>query len=157
MENRITRETLMMSIAHLIALRGSCQRKKVGAVITLDNRIISTGYNGPLPSDDACSALFCDKNKSCTKSIHAEMNAISFAARKGLKLEGASLYCTTAPCKNCAVAIIQAGLQRVHYCQEYTDNTGIELLKKSSIFVVQEKDFNFTFEIIKDGNIYSQI
>lgn len=154
---RVTRETLMMSIAHLIALRGSCERKKVGAVITLDNRIISTGYNGPLASDDACSSLSCDKTKSCTKSIHAEMNAIAFAARKGLKLEGASLYCTTAPCRNCAIAIIQAGLQRVHYCQEYTDNTGIELLKKSSIFVVQEKNYKFNFEIEKDGNIYSQI
>lgn len=118
-DTRITREELYIKMASLIALRGTCKRKQVGCIITRDNRIISTGYNGPVKGQQHCNPSFCEILTSCTNAIHAEANAIAFAAREGVKLDGATLYCTLAPCKKCSELIIQTGIKEVIFFEQY--------------------------------------
>jgi len=115
---RITRENLNMNIALLISKRATCGRAQVGAVIVKDNRIISTGYNGPLRSEPDCSN-HCDTSKSCIRAVHAEANAIYNAAKNGLSLEGCELYCTYRPCRKCFEAIVQSGIKKVYYLNDY--------------------------------------
>lgn len=123
------RDALNMTIAEVISLRGTCQRAKVGCVIVKDGRIISTGYNGSVVPGKHCNELGCDIHSKCKHSVHAEANAISFAAREGLSLKTASLYCTTAPCYECAKLIIQAGITHVYWMAGYTNNEGLDILK----------------------------
>lgn len=115
MKDRITREQLNMQIAHVVSQRATCGRAKVGAVITTESgRIISTGYNGPLPEHSHCDRQ-CDISKPCTRSVHAEANAIYNAARHGISLQGSELYCTHRPCLKCFEAIVQSGIKTVLY------------------------------------------
>lgn len=137
---RPEREILAMSIAELIALRGTCKRARVGCVITRDGRIISTGYNGSIIGDMHCDDLGCDVNEKCKHAIHAEANAIIFAARQGLSLKDSVLCCTVAPCYECAKLIVQAGIQKVYWMNGYTDNLGINLLIKCGILTERITD-----------------
>ena len=70
---------------------------------------------------------------SCDRSIHAEANAIAFAARAGISIEGATMYCSMSPCINCAKLIINSGIKELVYLEEYRDNSGIRLLQKANI------------------------
>lgn len=116
---RITREDLNMNIALLISKRATCVRAQVGAVITRDGRIISTGYNGPIKNEPHCNPKDCDVSKSCTRAVHAEANAIYNATKQGTSLDGAELYCTYRPCQKCFEAIVQSGITTVYYLWEY--------------------------------------
>ena len=135
MPKRITRDKLYMSTAELFALRSDCLRGQVGVVIIKDHRIVCSGYNGYLPNEKPCSSEICDLESTCSRAIHAEMNAIMFAAKYGIPLEGTILYSTTSPCINCAKAIVQAGISEVVFETEYRDNRGLELLKGKGIKV----------------------
>jgi dCMP deaminase len=117
---RITREELHMKMALLVAERATCGRRKVGCIITKESRIISTGYNGPLKGDNHCSKETCNLESNCIRSVHAEANAISFAAKEGISLAGSTLCCTSSPCKKCAELIIQSGIVKVVYLHEYS-------------------------------------
>jgi len=108
-----------------------CKRKKVGAIIVKDRMIISDGYNGT-PSDfENC----CEDEQGNTKwyVLHAEANAILKVARSTQTCQGATLYITLSPCKECSKLIYQAGITRVVYHIEYKDNSGIEFLKKAGV------------------------
>jgi len=136
-KSRIERAVLNMSIAFLISKRGTCARAQVGAVITRNNRIISTGYNGALhKNEDYKCGIDCDPSQRCTNSVHAELNAIAAAAKEGISLDGAILYCTHQPCLDCAKAIIQSGITKVVYCHPYW-NPGVQLLKDFNIQISQ--------------------
>lgn len=127
MSNRISRTELHLTMAALIARRGTCARAQVGCIITRDNRIVASGYNGP-PTGRNCKDLFsmCDVLKPCTKAVHAEANAIAFAARFGIPLSGTVLYCTHQPCTKCGELIIQSGIEHVHFIHKYhTPGEGI--------------------------------
>jgi dCMP deaminase len=128
-----------MAIAHIIAMRGSCRRAKVGCVITRDHRIISTGYNGSLLYK---KCLECDISKKCKDAVHAEANAIAFAAKEGIRLNGATLYCTHAPCYECAKLIHQVGIKDVIYEELYeTDKAeGIIFLNAHNISAMRYED-----------------
>lgn len=134
---RINREELLMEVAFLFAKRGSCGRAQVGCAFAIKGRVIATGYNGPLPNFDHCHADICDLSRGCEKSIHAEANAISFAAKEGIALQGSELYCTHLPCKNCASLLIQAGITKVYFYHSYRDEGGRELLINNRIPVIQ--------------------
>lgn len=136
MNDRIDRDNLNLDIARLIAKRGTCWRMQVGAVITRNGRIISSGYNGSLLEGD-CSNIGCDLNSACLHAVHAEANAISFAANQGLALEGTTLYCTHQPCYDCAKLIIQSGIIKVIYSEPYRLNEGLQLLNSKDIEVIQ--------------------
>ncbi len=111
-----------MDIALAVSVRGTCDRARVGAVVTIDNRIVSTGYNGSpsgLPHCDEVGHYMVDGH--CCRTIHAEENAILQAASLGIKVEGATMYVTHEPCMNCRKRIIQLGFKRVIYLNPYNN------------------------------------
>ena len=135
---RMGRDEYLMNIASVVALRGTCPRAKVGAVLAKEGRVISTGYNGSPSGTDHCIDTHCilDKEGRCTRTIHAELNCICFAAKYGISTQGASLYTTHSPCRECAKAIINAGIKEVFYLKEYTPN-GIRLLIEAQVATKQ--------------------
>jgi dCMP deaminase len=126
---RITRENMFKQIVEITAQRSSCVRKQVGAILVKDNRIISQGYNGPAAG---INCPVCE-GPGCSKAIHAEINAIVFAARAGVSIEGSDLYITLSPCVNCAKAIINSGIKNVYFIEKYRDTAGIDLLISAHI------------------------
>jgi dCMP deaminase len=115
-----------------------CSRKKVGALIVRDGRIISDGYNGtPAGFDNCCEN---DLGETHWYVLHAEANAILKVARSTNDCNNATLYLTLSPCKDCCKLILQAGINRVVYINDYKDTTGIDFLKNSDVEIVQIAD-----------------
>lgn len=110
-----------------------CRRKKVGAIIVKDRMIISDGYNGTPSGFENC----CEDENNLTKwyVLHAEANAILKVARSTQTCEGATLYITLSPCKECSKLIHQSGITRVVYHQDYKDASGIDFLKRAGVQV----------------------
>lgn len=125
---RISRDEMLMAIALVVKQRSTCLRRQVGAVLALDGRIISTGYNGAPSGVAHCTPNVCNAENPCVDTIHAEANAIAFAARNGISTRGASLYSTASPCRECAKLLINAGITEVVYNEEYRDTSPIDLL-----------------------------
>lgn len=131
-----------MKTARLFAEHSSAVRKKVGAVIVKDDRIISIGYNG-MPSgwDNTCEELkpqsFPHEPALVTKPevLHAESNAIAKLAKSSESGDGASMFITCSPCIDCAKMIYQSGIKEVFYGEKYRDDAGIEFLYKCGINV----------------------
>jgi dCMP deaminase len=116
-----------MKVARLFAEHSSAKRKKVGAVIVKDDRIISIGYNG-MPSgwDNACEV----DNVTKPETLHAESNAIAKLAKSVESGDGASIFITCAPCLECAKLIYQSGIKEVFYDEDYRSDDGIKFLNK---------------------------
>lgn len=133
---RPTIEQTLMQVAHLVALRGTCSRRQVGAVIA-DTRgvILSTGYNGALSGMQHCDHH--DDYQPCDISEHAERNAIYWAARRGIAIEDTILFTTDSPCPGCARGIVQCGIVKVVYDRPYRENIGTLLLQAAGIEVVK--------------------
>ena len=129
---RPSRDEWLMDIAWQVARRGTCSRRQVGAVISLEGRILSVGYNGAPAGMDHCVHT---TDSPCTVAVHAEANAIFFAARHGIGLEGSTLYATTMPCLNCSQAVINAGIKRVVSGSDYREFRGKRLLEGALIVV----------------------
>lgn len=114
-----------------------CQRRKVGALVVKDKMIISDGFNGtPSGFENVCED---DQNVTKPYVLHAEANAITKLARCGNSSEGATMYITASPCIECSKLIIQAGIKRVVYGEQYRLSDGIELLKRAGIELVFEE------------------
>jgi dCMP deaminase len=110
-----------------------CNRKQVGALIVKNKTIISDGYNGtPSGFTNACED---DQGETHWYVLHAEANAILKVAKSTQNAEGATLYITLSPCKECSKLIIQAGIKRVVYLKQYKDQSGVEFLEKFGIDV----------------------
>ena len=124
-----------INIAKEIAKASKCVSKQVGAVIVKDGRILSTGYNGtPAGYQNCCNYWNGEYTKdhhewSKTYEIHAEMNAIIWAARKGIAIEGATIYVTLEPCSECSKNIIACGIQRIVYEKSY-EHTNSDIVSK---------------------------
>lgn len=111
-----------LELAHQVATRATCDRAHVGAVLVRDNRVISTGYNGSPPGEPHCDdAGHFMYDRHCIRTVHAEVNAIVQAARLGIAVDGATLYCTHRPCSTCEKIIRTAGVARVVWDLEYGD------------------------------------
>ena len=112
-----------------------CERKKVGALIVKDRMIISDGFNGTPTGFDN----YCEDDEGYTKwyVLHAEANAILKVANSTNSCEGATLYLTLSPCKECAKLIYQSGIKRLVYIKEYKDNSGLKFLKKAGLQLSQ--------------------
>lgn len=120
-------------MASIWAENSYCQRRKVGALIVKDKMIISDGYNGtPSGFENICED---ENNKTKPYVLHAEANAITKVAKSNNSSLGATLYVTASPCIECAKLIIQAGIRRVVYSENYRSVDGIELLQKAGIDV----------------------
>lgn len=141
-----------MEVARLVASWSSCfqENRQIGAVIVLNKRIITTGYNGASSGIESCkdraACLRKDKNiKSGTQheicfATHAEQNAIIQAARLGVSIDRATLYCTHQPCAICAKMIINSGIIRIVFSSGYPDDFSLALFKEAGVDVVQFDD-----------------
>ena len=138
-----------MEMAYLVSSWASCyqQERKIGAVIVRNKRVITTGYNGAPAGIKTCVERGeCLRRKLGIPSgtqhelcyaIHAEQNAIIQAAKLGISIEGATLYCTHQPCVICAKMIVNAGITRVMYEQGYPDEFAVEILKEAGVELVR--------------------
>ena len=121
-----------MEMAEIWARNSYCKRRQVGALLVKDKMIISDGYNGtPSGFENVC------EENGVTKPyvLHAEANAISKVAKSANSADGATLYVTASPCVECAKLIIQSGIRRVVYRDEYRLTDGIDLLRRAGIEV----------------------
>jgi len=140
-----------LNIMHEVGKRGTCDRGKSGSVIVKDKRILCTGYVGSpagLPHCDEVGHLMkkvADEDgtirQHCVRTIHAEQNAIIQAAKKGIAIDGATLYCNMEPCRVCAMMIISVGIIRV-VCQKkyHAAQETREMFKKAGIELVVVED-----------------
>lgn len=148
--SRPSRQLVLMQSAFLWAQRSTCSRLHVGCVIERDGRILVQGYNGApagLPHcDHGCTcgrpnergwahSSDCNSQSPCTRAVHAEQNAISFAARHGVGLNGATAWITNQPCMSCAQSLINTGIVQVYFMEAYRLQDGTELLKEAGIEV----------------------
>lgn len=124
-----------INIAKELATASKCVSKQVGAVIVKDGRILSTGYNGTPAGFTNCNEHWKGKYTkehhewSKTYEIHAEMNAIIWAAREGISIEGATIYVTLEPCSECSKNVIASGIRRIVYETPY-EHTHSEIISK---------------------------
>jgi dCMP deaminase len=147
-KGRPGREFVLMQAAVLWSMQSTCSRADVGAVISRDGRILSSGYNGA-PSgmphcdhscDCNCQPYCLNKCRSlqpCRNVVHAEANAIAFAAKYGVGIQGAELHTTRVPCLNCAGMIINAGIKRVVWGEEHRDMEGFLRLGHAGLEVIR--------------------
>jgi dCMP deaminase len=129
-----------LQMASIWAQNSHCKRRQVGALLVKDKMIISDGYNGT-PSG---FENICEDENNVTKPyvLHAEANAITKVAKSNNSSNGATLYVTSSPCLECAKLIIQAGIKRVVYTEQYRLDDGIKLLERAGIEIIDifEKD-----------------
>lgn len=120
-----------LRMAQIWSENSYCTRRQVGALIVKDKMIISDGYNGtPSGFENVCED---ENNKTKAYVLHAEANAITKVARSNNSSDGATMYVTCAPCIECAKLIIQSGITRVVFSEEYRTNEGCQLLEKAQI------------------------
>ena len=126
-------------MAHEWGMLSHCERKKVGAIIVKNGMIISDGFNGTPTGFDN----HCEDEEGYTKwyVLHAEANAILKVAKSTNSCEGATLYLTLSPCKDCAKLIHQSGIKRLVYIKEYKDSYGLKFLKKAGVELTQINPF----------------
>jgi dCMP deaminase len=150
---RPTIDETLINIAFAWEARSTCSRNHVGAVLALNGRTLGSGYNGApagLPhcvhkASEAVARRITPAtinlppttplDRGCKEAIHAEANALAYAARNGVAVEGATIYTTLSPCYPCSQLIIAAGLIRVVYARSYRDPAGIDLLKRAGLIV----------------------
>lgn len=142
-------DQIFMELAINLAKRSHCVKAQVGAVLTKDTRIISIGYNGPPAGTHNCDIDFgaegCprDSKGSCSLALHAEQNAILYAAKNGASLEGATIFVTLSPCIACARIIFSMKIKKVVFLNSYATykgigvDEGVEFLRKFGVEVVQ--------------------
>ena len=133
-----------LRMAHIWAENSYCKRRKVGALVVKDKTIISDGYNGtPSGFENVCED---DNNLTKPYVLHAEANAITKLARSPNNNDGAILYVTASPCIECAKLIIQAGIKRVIYGEQYRLTDGIDLLRRANIEVTYLNPDDYEYE-----------
>jgi dCMP deaminase len=128
MPERPELDRYFMQIARVVARRSTCLHRNVGALIVRGKQIVSTGYNGAPAGLPHCGEIGCaregvpsgQRSELC-RAAHAEQNAINFAARFGISIEGGTVYTTAYPCSWCAKSIVNAGISRVVYAEDYPD------------------------------------
>ena len=142
-------DDIYMELAENLAKRSHCVKAKVGAVLTKDTRIISLGYNGPPAGTHNCDEQWpnegCprDSKGSCSLALHAEQNAILYAAKSNVSIEGSTLYVTLSPCISCARVIYTLGIKKVYYLNSYAEykgianDEGVDFLRKFGVEVAR--------------------
>ena len=124
-------------ITKQVALRSTCVRKKVGAIIVKDKNIISTGYNGSIRGLEHCETVGCLMMEGhCSRTIHAEANAIIQAGKHGLMIDRAEIYISASPCFNCFKLIANSGITKIYFMEFYRDERIIEIAKKLNIELI---------------------
>jgi dCMP deaminase len=147
-------DVIYMELAQKLAQRSHCVKMHVGAVLTKDTRIVSLGYNGPPAGTHNCDIEWpeegCprDSKGSCSLALHAEQNAILYASKNNVSVEGSTLYITLSPCIACARIIFTTGIRKVIYLNSYAEykkipsDEGVDFLKKFGVDVVKFSSLN---------------
>lgn len=149
MNERPTRAETLLTVAYAVAQRSTCTRLHVGAVASLDGRILSTGYNGAPSGTPHCTH---PTSEPCQRSIHAEANVVAYAARHGVSIEGAEIYATDSPCYTCACLLINAGVGAVIFHRKYRDDSGLRLMAEVGIKVYHVDTTNVEVPPSEDRN-----
>jgi dCMP deaminase len=148
-------DVIYMELAEKLAKRSHCVKMHVGAVLTKDTRIVSLGYNGPPAGTHNCDEEWptegCprDSKGSCSLALHAEQNAILYASKNNVSVEGATLYITLSPCIACARIIFTTGIKKVIYLNSYAEykkipsDEGVDFLKKFGVEVMRFNDLPY--------------
>jgi dCMP deaminase len=149
MQNKPSFNDIYMDLAEKLATRSHCVKAQVGAVLTKDTRIISLGYNGPPAGTHNCDIEWpehgCprDSKGSCSLALHAEQNAILYAANNKMEMKGATLYVTLSPCISCARVIYTVGITKVYFKKSYAqykgipNDEGVDFLRRFGVEVMQ--------------------
>ncbi|MAY84239.1 MAG: CMP deaminase [Flavobacteriales bacterium] len=133
-EKQLRYDKAYLKMAREWAKLSHCERKQVGALIVKDSMIISDGYNGaPTGFDNCCED---DEGKTLWYVLHAEANAIMKVSKSTNNSDGATLYITLSPCKECSKLVFQSGIRRVVYMRGYKDDSGIRFLEKAGVEIV---------------------
>jgi dCMP deaminase len=147
-------DVIYMELAQKLAQRSHCVKMHVGAVLTKDTRIVSLGYNGPPAGTHNCDVEWpidgCprDSKGSCSLALHAEQNAILYASKNNVSVEGATLYITLSPCIACARIIFTTGIKKVIYLNSYAEykkipsDEGVDFLRKFGVDVIKFSSLN---------------
>jgi dCMP deaminase len=145
-DTRPSWDDYFMGITEMVAQRSTCLRRKVGAILVRDKRIIATGYNGAPAKVSHCLDIGClreqqgipsgERHELC-RGLHAEQNAIIQAALHGFSIEGSTLYCTNMPCSICSKMLINARIEKIYYKEGYADSLSSLLLAEAQVPVVQ--------------------
>ncbi|MCC6252552.1 MAG: dCMP deaminase family protein [Bacteroidia bacterium] len=150
--NKPSFDDIYMDLAMKLAERSHCVKMHVGAVLTKDTRIVSLGYNGPPAGTHNCDEEWpeegCprDSKGSCSLALHAEQNAILYASKNNVSVEGATLYVTLSPCIACARIIFTTGIRKVIYLNSYAEykkipsDEGVDFLRKFGVEAVKFSD-----------------
>jgi dCMP deaminase len=131
--NKLSFDDIYMDLAQNLSRKSHCVKAKVGAVISKDTRIVSLGYNGPPAGTHNCDQEWpidgCarDRKGGCSLALHAEANAILYASKNQITMEGATLYVTLSPCIACAKIIYTTGIKKVIYLDSYAAFKGIDV------------------------------
>ncbi len=121
-DQRVSWDEYFMNIAEQVATRSTCSRKHVGAVIVRDKTILSTGYNGSLRGAPHCDEVGHDiENDHCVRTVHAEANAVSQAAKNGVRIDESEIYVTASPCLTCFKLVANSGIRTVYFKEFYRD------------------------------------
>lgn len=135
-----------MAITKLVAMRSTCLRRSVGAVLVKERRILATGYNGAPAGLKHCEEVGCQRENSSIPSgtrhelcrgLHAEQNVIIQAAYHGISINGAALYCTNKPCIICSKMLINSGIKKIYYHEGYDDPLSDQMLAEAGLKVVR--------------------
>lgn len=146
-DTRPTWDQYFASITRQVATRATCLRRKVGAIIVKDKRILTTGYNGAPKGVKSCIERgIClreelgvpsgQRHEIC-RGLHAEQNAIIQAAYHGVNINGGVIYCTNQPCVQCAKMIINSGIKKIYYFNDYPDELSQELLDEAGVSLIR--------------------
>ena len=142
MTDRPSYDEYFMEMAHVVAKRSTCLRRKVGAILVKDKHILSTGYNGAPKGHKHCSFEGCLREKQMVPSgerheicrgLHAEQNVVIQAAVFGIPIKNSMLYCTNTPCVVCAKMLINAGVKEIIFSGDYPDDLAKKMLDESNI------------------------
>ncbi|MFC1809785.1 cytidine/deoxycytidylate deaminase family protein [Candidatus Omnitrophota bacterium] len=155
-------DTYFMDIAFLVSQRSTCLRRRVGAIIVKNKRMLATGYNGTPSGIAHCDVRGClrdqlkvpsgERHELC-RGLHAEQNALLQASLHGVSLEGGVMYCTNQPCSICAKMLINAGIKEVIIAAGYPDELAKDFLDEAKIqvrLIEREKVAGDNEQLIKD-------
>ncbi|RKX68955.1 cytidine deaminase [candidate division TA06 bacterium] len=139
-----------MQITEIVKERSTCLRRKVGAIIVKNKRILTTGYNGPPEGFKHCEdiggcirdrmGIASGQRQELSRAVHAEQNAIIQAAKMGISIEGSTLYVTNHPCVICTKMLINAGVQKIIFKDGYPDELSKQMLEEGAIEVEKFSD-----------------
>ena len=135
-----------MQISEMVATRSTCLRRKVGAVLVLQNRILATGYNGSPTGLRHCDVVGCIRERENIKSgkdlhlcrgAHAEANLITQCAKFGIRAEGGTLYINTSPCSLCMKLLVNVGVHKIVFRELYEDELALEIAEEAGLEMVR--------------------